>query len=140
MDDDSSGMMAKAPSTNVHLVGDPSPADTDLAGRAIRFPLSEYPDSEWRRHFGGWDGLRDYFARIRFEKDGMLLFLVGGTSSGAIEPALDEVEQAIAKANDSRREEATQGVEKSRLLRRKQETETAQIEDALQAWTRKRTA
>jgi len=138
MADDSKKIVGRAPSVDVRRVGSPEPADVDLAGRAIRFPLSEYPDQEWRRHFGRWGGLRKYFAQIRFEEDGLLLFL--GGSAPSVEPALDEVEQAIAKANESRRAESIRSEERTKLFRRKRAKEDAKIENALQAWTQKHPA
>lgn len=129
-----------APSTAVHRVGDPTPAKTDLAGRAIQFPLSEAPDQEWRSHFGAWDRLGKYFAQIRFEGDMLLLFLGGSSTEGAIESGLDEVQHAIAKANESRQAEVEHDCEQAERATEQRAMESERVERALQTWSGKQTA
>jgi hypothetical protein len=129
----------EAATTDVRRNGDPEPVETDLVGRAIRFPLSENPDQQWRRHFGGWDALRKYFARIRFENDALVLFLGSSNDAAAVEPGLDAVEQAISSANESRQAEVHAGEESVTRLRKERASESARIEQALNSWSEKHT-
>lgn len=130
----------EAPTTDVRRNGDPKPVDTEFVGRAIRFPLNEHPDPQWRQHFGSWEALQKYFARIRFENDGLLLFLGSSAGASAIEPGLDAVEQAISSANATRQEEVRAGEERAARLRGERESEKAEIEQALASWNQKRIA
>ncbi len=138
--DESETMIDQALSTDVRRRGEPVPIETGAPGPAIRFPLNEMPDRDWRKQFGSWGGLRDHFAQIRFDDNDLLLFFKKGSSASAIEPALDEVEHAIAHANDHHRAEVARSRERSKEFGRKQAEESVQIEHALDAWTQKRTA
>jgi hypothetical protein len=140
VNEESKAAIPEAPSTNVHRAGDPTPAETDLAGLAIRFPLNETPDPRWRNLFGGVARLGDYFAQIRFEDDALVLFLGGGSSDQMIKAALDEVQQAIDEANDSRLAEVKRTHEEEERRNREHAESDAEVKRALQEWSQERAA
>lgn len=135
MSEESRASIPEAPSTNVHRAGDPTPTQTDLAGLAIRFPLSETPDPRWRNLFGGVARLGDYFAQIRFEDDALVLFFGAGSSDQAIKSGLDEVQQAIDEANDSRLAEVERARGEEERVDREREESEANVRRALQEWS-----
>jgi len=140
LNEGSKASIPQAPSTNVRRSGDPTPAETDLAGLAIRFPLNETPDPRWRNFFGGAGRLGDYFAQIRFEDDALVLFLGASNPDLMIKPALDAVQQAIDEANSSRLAEIEHTRMEEEHRSRKRDESEAQVERELREWSQERTA